>query len=62
MLSVTFYVHLNVPTPILGIGTCRDIAMKGGIRPIQYAFNVAVFQWIHMHIIHMPAVIDFITN
>ena len=62
MLPVTRHVRFHVPTPIRRIDAGRHVTMERGIRPVLHPLHMAVFQWIHMHIIHMPLVIGLVAD
>ena len=62
MLVIAINHGVQVAAPIGLINAVLDITVKRGIRPIRHSFNPAVFQRVHVDIIHVSFEIGVIAD
>lgn len=52
----------RIATPVGRINTLRHITMTGGMWPSRFLLYQAMFQGIHVHIIHVPSIVGIVTD
>jgi hypothetical protein len=60
MLFIAINNDINIATPVCRINPSLDIAMKRGIRPIHYTFDMPMFQGIYVYVIDMALIVGIV--